>query len=142
VVFGQEISVNIRLISKDYGEIKTRLHALPIQNKIGRLVFYLGILAKIDPETQDASASSQHQSDSAKSSSIDRIADSIEEAMQWQSSLTRARRRRLERIPFPESFVIPDPWRPDNPLVWCSPEFYRLTGNCAAEILGSNCRLL
>jgi hypothetical protein len=26
--------------------------------------------------------------------------------------------------------------------VWCSPDFYRLTGYCAAEILGRNCRFL
>jgi hypothetical protein len=72
----------------------------------------------------------------------ERVADAIESTMQWQSSLTRTRRRRLERIPFPEGFVISDPWRPDNPLVWCSPDFYRLTGYSAAEILGRNCRFL
>jgi PAS domain S-box-containing protein len=38
--------------------------------------------------------------------------------------------------------VITDPGRPDNPMVYASPGFERLTGYAAAEIVGRNCRLL
>jgi hypothetical protein len=136
LTFGQEISVEILINNKEGLQTFTHLHALPVQNKLGRLVLYVMTLANL------SAADAQGAGKQGMIHSAEHVADSIEEAMQWQSRLTRARRRRLERIPFPEGFVISDPWRPDNPLVWCSPDFYRLTGYCAAEILGRNCRFL
>lgn len=41
-----------------------------------------------------------------------------------------------------EVFVISDPSRPDNPIVFTSEEFHRLTGYPRTEFLGRNCRIL
>ncbi|CAM9100703.1 unnamed protein product, partial [Heterosigma akashiwo] len=41
-----------------------------------------------------------------------------------------------------KSFVITDPSTPDNPIVYASPEFTKLTGYAPAEIVGRNCRFL
>lgn len=41
-----------------------------------------------------------------------------------------------------EHFVISDPSKPDNPIVFASDAFYKLTGYSPGEILGRNCRLL
>ncbi|WP_142058942.1 SpoIIE family protein phosphatase [Pseudonocardia kunmingensis] len=40
------------------------------------------------------------------------------------------------------SFVITDPRRKDNPLVWVNPSFVALTGYPADEVVGWNCRFL
>ncbi|MEO1677762.1 MAG: PAS domain-containing protein [Pseudomonadota bacterium] len=40
------------------------------------------------------------------------------------------------------SVVITDPHRPDNPMIYVSPEFERQTGYSVAEALGRNCRFL
>ena len=41
-----------------------------------------------------------------------------------------------------EVFTISDPKLPDNPLVYASDEFYRLTGYGRDSVLGHNCRFL
>jgi PAS domain S-box-containing protein len=41
-----------------------------------------------------------------------------------------------------QGIVITDPTRPDNPIVYASPGFERLTGYSQAESLGRNCRFL
>jgi PAS domain S-box-containing protein len=41
-----------------------------------------------------------------------------------------------------QGIVITDPARPDNPVVYASPGFERMTGYSAAEVLGRNCRFL
>lgn len=41
-----------------------------------------------------------------------------------------------------EVFVLSDPSRPDNPIVFTSEEFHTMTGWSRKEILGRNCRLL
>ena len=38
--------------------------------------------------------------------------------------------------------VIADPNAPDCPIIYCNPAFERMTGYCAAEVLGRNCRFL
>ena len=40
------------------------------------------------------------------------------------------------------SFVLSDPRLPDNPMVYCSPDFLKLTGYCCHELVGRNCRIL
>ena len=40
------------------------------------------------------------------------------------------------------SVVFTDPNRPDNPMIYISPEFERQTGYTVAESLGHNCRFL
>ncbi|TPX53580.1 hypothetical protein SeMB42_g00671 [Synchytrium endobioticum] len=40
------------------------------------------------------------------------------------------------------SFVVSDSRKPDNPIIYCSETFERLTGYSSAEILGRNCRFL
>ena len=40
------------------------------------------------------------------------------------------------------TFTISDPRRPDDPLLWVTPSFGRLTGYPAEEVLGRNCRFL
>lgn len=39
-------------------------------------------------------------------------------------------------------FVLSDPTLPDNPIVFATPDFYKLTGYTSKEILGRNCRFL
>ena len=39
-------------------------------------------------------------------------------------------------------FVLSDPKLPDNPIVFATPDFYKLTGYTAKEVLGRNCRFL
>jgi len=39
-------------------------------------------------------------------------------------------------------FVLSDPKLPDNPIVFASPDFYKLTGYTSAQVLGRNCRFL
>lgn len=41
-----------------------------------------------------------------------------------------------------EVFVLSDPSRPDNPIVFSSEEFHTMTGWSRKEVLGRNCRLL
>lgn len=41
-----------------------------------------------------------------------------------------------------QGVLITDPRRPDNPIVFVSPSFERLTGYSANEVYGRNCRLL
>lgn len=41
-----------------------------------------------------------------------------------------------------EVFVLSDPSRPDNPIVFSSEEFHRMTGYPRTEFLGRNCRTL
>lgn len=41
-----------------------------------------------------------------------------------------------------ECWVITDPDLPDNPIVFASPGFIKITGYAKAEILGRNCRFL
>ncbi|KAJ1449876.1 hypothetical protein M885DRAFT_534230 [Pelagophyceae sp. CCMP2097] len=41
-----------------------------------------------------------------------------------------------------QSFVISDPSLPDNPIVWCSDAFLRLTGYARHDVVGRNCRFL
>lgn len=41
-----------------------------------------------------------------------------------------------------EVFVLSDPSRPDNPIVFTSEEFHRMTGYPRTEFLGRNCRTL
>lgn len=38
--------------------------------------------------------------------------------------------------------VVTDPNQPDNPIIYCNPEFQRMTGYAEHEILGRNCRFL
>jgi PAS domain-containing protein len=41
-----------------------------------------------------------------------------------------------------QCFVLSDPKLPDNPIVFATPGFYKLTGYTAKEVLGRNCRFL
>ena len=41
-----------------------------------------------------------------------------------------------------QGIVITDPTLPDNPIVYASPGFERMTGYAATDVLGQNCRLL
>lgn len=41
-----------------------------------------------------------------------------------------------------QNFVVSDPNLPDNPIVFASAGFYRLTGYSASEVIGRNCRFL
>jgi PAS domain S-box-containing protein len=38
--------------------------------------------------------------------------------------------------------LITDPSLPDNPIIFANPGFYAITGYCAQEIIGRNCRFL
>ena len=40
------------------------------------------------------------------------------------------------------NFVLSDPRLPDNPIVYASPGFYKLTGYTQDQVLGRNCRFL
>ncbi len=41
-----------------------------------------------------------------------------------------------------QGILITDPARPDNPIIFASPSFERLTGYKAEEVIGRNCRFL
>jgi PAS domain S-box-containing protein len=41
-----------------------------------------------------------------------------------------------------QNFVLSDPRLPDNPIVYASPGFYKLTGYTQDQVLGRNCRFL
>jgi PAS domain S-box-containing protein len=41
-----------------------------------------------------------------------------------------------------QCFVLSDPKLPDNPIVFATPGFYKLTGYTSKEVLGRNCRFL
>jgi PAS domain S-box-containing protein len=51
-------------------------------------------------------------------------------------------RKHLEEDELEMSVVFTDPNRPDNPMVYISPEFEKQTGYTVAESLGRNCRFL
>lgn len=59
--------------------------------------------------------------------------DTLDKASQDFVSVLQAAQR---------SYVITDPNQPDNPIVWVSPAFCKLTGFEKEEILGRNCRFL
>lgn len=48
----------------------------------------------------------------------------------------------LGPVDFSCSFVVSDAKKPDNPVVYCSNTFSKLTGYSMSEILGRNCRFL
>ncbi|KAJ4470150.1 photoreceptor A [Lentinula aciculospora] len=48
----------------------------------------------------------------------------------------------LGPVDFSSSFVVVDVRRYDNPIIYCSPSFCRLTGYEEHEIIGKNCRFL
>jgi PAS domain S-box-containing protein len=52
----------------------------------------------------------------------------------------RLRERAIEAVP--QGIVITDPSLPDNPIIYVSPGFARMTGYEREEILGRNCRFL
>ena len=52
----------------------------------------------------------------------------------------RMRDRAIQAVS--QGIVITDACAPDNPIVYASPSFERLTGHSAAELLGRNCRFL
>jgi PAS domain S-box-containing protein len=52
----------------------------------------------------------------------------------------RLRDRAIQAVS--QGILITDPAQPDNPIIYASPGFERLTGYAAAEVLGQNCRLL
>ena len=41
-----------------------------------------------------------------------------------------------------EGVVISDPSQPDNPIIYCSNSFLRITGYSMDEVIGRNCRFL
>ena len=41
-----------------------------------------------------------------------------------------------------QNFVLSDPSLPDNPIVYCSEGFCKITGYKRQEIIGRNCRFL
>merc|ERR1712238_215177 len=41
-----------------------------------------------------------------------------------------------------QNFVLSDPRLPDNPIVFATPGFYKLTGYTTEQVLGRNCRFL
>ena len=41
-----------------------------------------------------------------------------------------------------QNFVLSDPSLPDNPIVYCSEGFCKLTGYKRSDVLGRNCRFL
>ena len=41
-----------------------------------------------------------------------------------------------------QNFVLSDPRLPDNPIVFATPGFYKLTGYTQEQVLGRNCRFL
>ncbi|HEX4613360.1 MAG TPA: PAS domain S-box protein [Urbifossiella sp.] len=41
-----------------------------------------------------------------------------------------------------QGILITDPTRPDDPIIYVTPGFERLTGHAAAEVIGRNCRFL
>ncbi|KAJ3780526.1 photoreceptor A [Lentinula aff. detonsa] len=48
----------------------------------------------------------------------------------------------LGPVDFSSSFVVVDVRRYDNPIIYCSPSFCRLTGYEEHEVIGKNCRFL
>jgi len=52
----------------------------------------------------------------------------------------RLRDRAIQAVA--QGILITDPNRPDNPAVWASPGYERMTGYAAGEIVGRNCRFL
>ncbi len=52
----------------------------------------------------------------------------------------RMRDRAIQAVT--QGILITDPLLPDNPIIFVSPGFERLTGYLAAEVLGQNCRFL
>ncbi len=52
----------------------------------------------------------------------------------------RLRDRAIQAVT--QGILITDPRQPDNPIIYASPGFERLTGYQAAEVVGRNCRFL
>jgi PAS domain S-box-containing protein len=64
----------------------------------------------------------------------------IEAELRKSVDALRLRDRAMRAVS--QGIVITDPNRPDNPVVYASPGFERITGYTAAEVVGRNCRLL
>ncbi len=52
----------------------------------------------------------------------------------------RMRDRAIQAVT--QGILITDPHQPDNPIIYASPSFERLTGYAESEVLGRNCRFL
>jgi len=60
-----------------------------------------------------------------------------------RNSMSEALRLRDRALAATSSgMVIADAREPDCPIIYCNPSFERITGYCAGEILGRNCRFL
>ena len=59
---------------------------------------------------------------------------------QKKDELLRLRDRAIQAVS--QGILITDPNQPDNPIIYASPAFERLTGYRVDELLGRNCRLL
>ena len=67
------------------------------------------------------------------------MSQDVTERRQAEEKL-RLRDRAIQAVS--EGILITDPNQPDNPIIYASPGFERLTGYTEAEVIGRNCRFL
>ena len=67
------------------------------------------------------------------------MSQDVTERRQAEEQL-RLRDRAIQSIA--EGILITDPNQPDNPIIYASPSFERLTGYAEHEVIGRNCRFL
>ncbi|MBN9121137.1 MAG: PAS domain S-box protein, partial [Planctomycetes bacterium] len=67
------------------------------------------------------------------------LAHDVTQRVRTEAAL-RLRDRAIQAVE--AGIVITDPSQPDNPIVYASPGFERITGHAAADVLGRNCRFL
>jgi len=73
----------------------------------------------------------------------DGITETPEEAAKKATELEKSDFTLMESLSgSQQNFVLSDPRLPDNPIVFASPGFYKLTGYTSKEVLGRNCRFL
>ena len=61
---------------------------------------------------------------------------------QIQTALSELELRNRAMEALTQGVVITDPRQPDNPIIYASPSFERMTGYTAQEVIGRNCRFL
>lgn len=151
----EERSTSVCLLNfrKDGSPFWNAFSLSPIKNAAGLVEYYIGIQADVTPLVVDGAVGADAVRSVAQDElrKAERIAQNIQKhsdvllchcnsTCAVDSSVPSSLLTGLSGIT--GSFVLSDPRLPDNPMVYCSPAFLKLTGYKCHELVGRNCRLL
>lgn len=139
------VCVTLLNYKKDKSPFFNTLYIHPVKNK-DVTVWYIGIqadttrLVECSVPTDDVAAHEAVQAEDIQQKIEDIALTAPSTACFADNSIPSSLLTAITKLS--ECFVLSDPRLPDNPMVYVSPAFIRLTGYSCEELLGKNCRLL